>query len=183
MLLLTNDDIESLLSIPECVAALEEAYRDLGNGDAVDMPRQDMIVSNPREGAVHAFKTMSASWPRAGIAAVRLSSDIVTWPVTNGSPRRVKVPLSDPGGRYNGSLLLFSTDTGQLLCMMSDGVVQKTRVGATSGVAAKHLARRDSRVLGLLGTGWQAEGHLEAMCAVWPFDVVRVYSPTELKSA
>ena len=90
----------------------------------------------------------------------------------------MKVPLSEPGGRYNGSLLLFSTDTGQLLCMMSDGVVQKTRVGCTSGVAAKYLARADSKVMGLLGTGWQAEGHLEAMCTVRRFDRIDVYSPT-----
>jgi ornithine cyclodeaminase/alanine dehydrogenase-like protein (mu-crystallin family) len=178
MLLLTNDDVEALISIPNCVAALEDAYRDYGNGDAVDMPRQDMLVANSRPGAVHAFKTMSGSWPQAGIAAVRLSSDIVTWPVTNGAPRRVKVPLSEPGGRYNGSLLLFSTETGQLLCMMSDGVVQKTRVGCTSGVAAKYLARKDSKVMCLFGAGWQAEGHLEAMCAVRQFDRINVYSPT-----
>jgi ornithine cyclodeaminase/alanine dehydrogenase-like protein (mu-crystallin family) len=177
MLLLTNDDVENLISIPDCVAALEDAYRDYGNEDAVDMPRQDMLVANSRAGAVHAFKTMSGSWPRVGIAAVRLSSDIVTWPVTNGAPRRVKVPLSEPGGRYNGSLLLFSTETGQLLCMMSDGVVQKMRVGCTSGVAAKYLARKGSRVMCLFGAGWQAEGHLEAMCAVRRFDRINVYSP------
>jgi ornithine cyclodeaminase/alanine dehydrogenase-like protein (mu-crystallin family) len=179
MLVLTNEDVEQTISIRECVSALEDAYRDFGNGDAVDMPRQDMLVSNSREGAVHALKTMSGCWPQLGVAAVRLSSDIVTWPVKNGSQRRVKVPLSEPDGRYNGSLLLFSIETGQLLCIMSDGVVQKTRVGATSGVAAKYLARKGSEVLCLLGSGWQAEGHLEAFCAIWPFKKVRIYSPNE----
>lgn len=178
MLLVTNDDIETFLSMPACIAALEEAYRDLGNGDAVDIPRQDMLVANRREGAVHAFKTMSGSWPRAGIAALRLNSDIVSWPMANDSSRRVKMPVSRPGGRYNGSVLLFSTDNGQLLCIMNDGVVQKTRVGGSSGVAAKYLARQDSKAMGLLGTGWQAEAHLEAMCAVRDFDTIKVYSPT-----
>ncbi|HTI88740.1 MAG TPA: ornithine cyclodeaminase family protein [Alphaproteobacteria bacterium] len=179
MLLVTNEEIETLLMMPECIARLEEAYRDFGNQDAVDIPRQDMLVSNKREGAVHSFKTMSGSWPRAGVAALRLNSDIVNWPVHNGSPRRVKMPISEPGGRYNGSVLLFSTDTGQLLCMFNDGVVQKTRVGGSSGVAAKYLSRKNAKVLGLLGTGWQAEAHLEAMCAVRDFDLVKVYSPTE----
>lgn len=178
MLLIRNEDIESMLAMPECIASLEEAYRDFGNGDAVDIPRQDALVPNRREGAVHAFKTMSGSWPRAGIAALRLNSDIVTWPVHNGSPRRVKLPVSEPGGRYNGSVLLFSTDTGQLLCILNDGVVQKTRVGGSSGVAAKYLARKNSRIMGLLGTGWQAEAHLEAMCAVRDFELVKVFSPT-----
>lgn len=178
MLLVKNEDIEAMLDMSECVAKLEEAYRDFGNQDAVDIPRQDMLVPNKREGAVHAFKTMSGSWPRAGVAALRLNSDIVSWPVHNGSPRRVKMPVSEPGGRYNGSVLLFSTDTGQLLCMFNDGVVQKTRVGGSSGVAAKYLSRKNSKVMALIGTGWQAEAHLEAMCAVRAFDLVKVFSPT-----
>ena len=177
MIILTNDQITELLDMRECVAALESAYGDFGRGEAVDIPRQDMLVSNRREGAVHAFKTMSGSWPRSGIAALRLNSDIVTWPQVNGAPRRVKVPLSEPGGRYNGSVLLFSTDTGQLLCMFSDGVMQKTRVGGASGVAAKYLARTDATTMGLLGTGWQAEAQLEAMCAVRPLSLVKVFSP------
>jgi ornithine cyclodeaminase/alanine dehydrogenase-like protein (mu-crystallin family) len=178
VLVITNEDIESMLTMTECVTCLEDAYRDFGNQDAVDIPRQDMLVPNRREGAVHAFKTMSGSWPRAGVAALRLNSDVVSWPVHNGAPRRVKMPVSEPGGRYNGSVLLFSTDTGQLLCIFNDGVVQKTRVGGSSGVAAKYLSRKESRTMGLIGTGWQAEAHLEAMCAVRRFDIVRVFSPT-----
>lgn len=175
--LLSNDDIDSLLAMDECIGALEDAYRDFGNEDAVEIPRQDTIAPNAREGAVHVFKTMTGTWPRAGLTALRLNSDIVNWPEIGGLPRKVKLPVSSPGGRYNGTVLLFSTDTGQLLSMFPDGVVQKTRVGGTSGVAARHLARDDSRILGLLGTGWQAEAHLEAMCAVRRFEDIRVFSP------
>ncbi|MGB6537297.1 MAG: ornithine cyclodeaminase family protein [Xanthobacteraceae bacterium] len=177
MIILTNEQIEELLDMRECVTALENAYRDFGLGEAVEIPRQDMLVSNRREGAVHSFKTMSGSWPRAGIAALRLNSDIVTWPQVNGAPRRVKMPLSNPGGRYNGSVLLFSTDTGQMLCMLNDGVMQKTRVGGSSGVAAKYLSREGAQTMGMLGTGWQAEAQIEAMCAVRPLTLVKVYSP------
>src|SRR5262249_13419151 len=130
-------------------------------------------------GAVHDLKTMSGSWPKAGMAAIRLNSDVVTGPIVNGLPRRVKLPLSEPGGRYNGQVLLFSTDTGQLVCMVNDGIMQRARVGATRGVAAKYLARKDAKVLGLLGTGFQAGGQLEAMCAVRDFERVLVFSPTE----
>ena len=122
MILLTNEDIEPLLSMPECIAAVEAAFADLGKQDAADIPRQDAIVPLAREGAVHDLKTMSGSWPRAGIAAIRLNSDIVTGPVIGGKTRRVKVPLSEPGGRYNGQVLLFSTDTGQLLAIANDGI-------------------------------------------------------------
>jgi alanine dehydrogenase len=179
VLLLTNDDVEPLLKMPDCIQAIEAAFVDLGNQDAVDIPRQDAVVPNARAGAVHDLKTMSGSWPRGGYAAIRLNSDIVTGPIVNGQPRRVKVPLSEPGGRYNGQVLLFSTDTGQLLMMVNDGIMQRARVGATSGVAAKYLARKNAKVLGLLGTGFQAGGQLEAMCAVRDFELVKVFSPTE----
>jgi len=178
VILLTNEDVEPLLTMPECILAIEAAFRDLGNQDAVDIPRQDAIVPNARAGAVHDLKTMSGSWPASGIAAIRLNSDIVTGPIVNGLPRRVKLHLSEPGGRYNGQVLLFSTDTGQLLAMVNDGMMQRARVGATSGVAAKYLARKDAKVLGLLGTGFQAGGQLEAIASVRRFEQIRVFSPT-----
>ena len=179
MILLTNEDVEPLLTMPDCIEAIEAAFCDLGNSDAVDIPRQDAIVPIAREGAIHDLKTMSGSWPKAGMAAIRLNSDIVTGPIVNGMPRRGKIPLSEPGGRYNGAVLLFSTDTGQLLAMINDGIMQRARVGATSGVAAKYLAPSGAKTLGLLGTGFQAGGQLEAICAVRPFDTIRIYSPTK----
>ena len=130
VIILTNEDVEPLLDMQTCIAAIEAAFRDLGNEDAVDIPRQDAVVPNAtREAAIYGLKTMSGSWPGAGIAAVRINSDIITCPVVNGEARRVKVPISKPGGRYNGSVLLFSTETGQLLCMVNDGMMQKTRSG------------------------------------------------------
>jgi len=164
--------------MPDCIEAIEAAFSDLGNSDAVDIPRQDAIVPIARAGAVHDLKTMSGTWPRAKIAAIRLNSDIVHGPVINGKARRVKIALSEPGGRYNGQVLLFSTDTGQLLLMANDGIMQRARVGATSGVAAKYLARKDAKRLGLLGTGFQAGGQLEAMCAVRDFAEIKIFSPT-----
>lgn len=181
MLILTNEDIAPLLAMSDCIAAIEAAFRDFGYGDAVDLPRQDALVPNRRAGAVHDLKTMSGSWPAAGLAALRLNSDVVHWPVVRGTPRREKIPLSEPGGRYNGSVLLFSTETGQLLCMMNDGIMQKSRVAAASGVAARYLAREDAKILGLLGAGLQAGGQLEAMCAVRHFEQVRIFSPTAEK--
>ena len=189
MIILTNEEIEPLLNMPDCIAAIEQAFRDFGNGHAVDIPRQDAIVPCPLPypppqagegkggGAIHDLKTMSGSWPAAGIAALRLNSDIVHWPIINNSPRRVKLAISEPGGRYNGAVLLFSTETGQLLCMLNDGIMQKNRVGASSAVAAKYLAPQNPRALGLLGTGLQAGGQLEAMCIVRRFEEVKVYSP------
>src|SRR5260221_8325946 len=94
--------------MPDCIEAIEAAFADLGREDAVDIPRQDAVVPNPRAGAVHDLKTMSGSWPKAGMAAIRLNSDVVTGPIVNGLPRRGKGPPSVPGPRANGPLPRFS---------------------------------------------------------------------------
>jgi ornithine cyclodeaminase/alanine dehydrogenase-like protein (mu-crystallin family) len=119
---------------------------------------------------------MSGVVPRFGIGAVRINSDLLTWPVSVSGARRVKVP-SAPGGRYTGLVLLFSTHSGEPLAIYPDGVVQRMRVGAISGLAAKYLARNDARDVALFGTGWQAGAQAMAIAAVRNVSRIRCYSP------
>jgi ornithine cyclodeaminase/alanine dehydrogenase-like protein (mu-crystallin family) len=175
MLVLTNDEVARLLSMEECMAALEPMYRDYANGRALLSPRVDNIAPSARRDAYYAFKHMGGSWPAQGIQALRINSDIITHPVVAGMARRVKAPMA--GGRWVGLVLLFSMETGRLLAMFPDGVMQRLRVGAASGLALKQLAREDAAQLALIGTGWQAGAQLMAARAVRRFKEVRVYSP------
>lgn len=174
-LVLNNDEVTRLLGMQDCLEALERAYVAAANGDALSAPRRDILVPGPRPETFHGFKTMSGSVPHDKVAALRLNSDIVSWPVRDGTMRREKIPLAD--GRWVGLILLFSTETGEPLLFMPDGVVQRTRVGATNGLGIKYMAREDARVVGLLGSGWQAGTQVEAVCAVRSVREVRVYSP------
>ena len=175
MLVLNNDEIARLLSIEDCMAALEPMYRDYANGRALLSPRVDNISPSSHPGAYYGFKHMGGTWPAQRVQALRINSDIVTHPSIGGKPRRVKQPMA--GGRWIGLVLLFSTETGALLAMFPDGVIQRMRVGAASGLALKHLAREDAGTLALIGTGWQAGAQLMAARAVRRFKEVRVYSP------
>jgi ornithine cyclodeaminase/alanine dehydrogenase-like protein (mu-crystallin family) len=175
-LILSNEEIESVFTIEECFSVLEPAFLDLGSGKAVNMPRQDLLVPGPLEGSYHGLKVSSGSLPRAGVAAVRLTSDIVTWPTVGGEQRRVKVPTAR--GKFVGLVLLFSTETGEPLAIFPDGFIQALRVGVTNALSAKHMARADSSILALYGSGWQAGPGLLAMAAVLPIREVRVFSPT-----
>jgi ornithine cyclodeaminase/alanine dehydrogenase-like protein (mu-crystallin family) len=80
---------------------------------------------------------------------------------------------------HTRAFLLFDGTTRALLALMDYGVLNSIRVGATAGVAARHLAPRDSTSVGLLGSGWQAPTQLSALKAALPsLEEVRVYSPT-----
>ncbi|HVO96354.1 MAG TPA: hypothetical protein VMT22_26080, partial [Terriglobales bacterium] len=177
-LILTNEEIESVFTLDECFGVLEPALLDLGSGRAVSMPRQDLLVPGPLPDSYHGLKTSCAALPRAGITTLRVTSDVLTWPSIAGKQRRVKVPLAG-GSKYVGLVLLFSTATGELLAIFPDGLMQAIRVGVTNALSAKYLARKNSSVMALYGSGWQAGPALLAMCKVLPIREVRVFSPTE----
>src|SRR5204862_615822 len=93
------------------------------------------------------------------------NSDIVTFPKKGNNVRRETVAAA-PGARYTGLVLLFSTENGEPLAIMPDGVMQRMRVGAANGLGVKYLARKDASTVGILGSGWQAGAQLMAACAV-----------------
>lgn len=176
MLLLSNDDVDALLNMSECIAALEDAYRDLAHGHGVNRTRSDTFSPTLREDAVYSLKSMDGIAPTLGVGAVRINSDIVTWPTRGGNARREKVPAA-PNGRWVGLVLLFSSHTGEPLAILPDGYLQRLRVGATNGLGARYLARTDARTVALLGSGWQAGAQVQAITAVRRIDRIRCFSP------
>ncbi len=175
-LILSNKDVEQLLTMRECIDALELAYVELAAGRGLARTRSDCITPTTRPDAHYSLKSMDGVIPKLGISAVRIDSDIVTMPKVGNSIRRVKVPAA-PNDRYVGLVLLFSTENGEPLAILPDGVMQRMRVGATSGLGVKYLARHDAKTLGLLGSGWQAGTQLMAACAVRDIETIRCFSP------
>lgn len=178
-LILSNEDIEQILTMEDLVPALEEAYVELVNGRGGNRVRSDIVTPTTlRDDGLYALKSMDGVIPKFGIGAVRLNSDILTFPQTGNEMRRVKVPAA-PGDRYVGLVLLFSTHNGEPLVICPDGVMQRARVGATNGIATKYMAREDATSLAVLGSGWQAGAQVTAHAAVRDLTDVRVYSPTK----
>jgi alanine dehydrogenase len=177
-LILSNDDVEKLLTMPECIDVLEEAYVELAEGRGVNRTRSDCITPTINPDAVYGLKSMDGVIPKFGIGAIRINSDIVTFPKKGNNVVREKVPAA-PNGRYTGLVLLFSTENGEPLAILPDGVMQRMRVGATNGLGIKYLARKDASKVGLLGSGWQAGAQLMAVCAVRNVKSIRCFSPTK----
>jgi alanine dehydrogenase len=174
-LLLDNADVRQVLSMRAAIDALADAFRDLADGRAVNRPRSH-TYTDLGEGRHYLFKSMDGALPAAGVHGLRLSSDL-TW---EHDGRRDKIAAA-PGGTYVGLVLLFDLETLAPLALVHDGELQRVRVGATSALAADRLARRDARVAGVIGAGWQAATQIAGLREVRDLDEVRVYAPTRAK--
>jgi len=179
-LLLTNDEVDQLLPMEAAVDALRGMYAEVRAGRGVSGPRIDLLAETESPVDPHAeysLKSMGGVLPRSGMAALRLSSEILGWQGSGDAARREKLPAAD--GRWVGLVLLFSTRTGEPLMIAPDGFIQRARVAGATALGARHLARADARVLALLGSGWQAEGQVDAYCATCAIGEIRVFSPSQ----
>lgn len=173
-LLLSNDDVLRVFDPAACIEALEVAFRDLATGQAVNRPRSHTYTPLG-DGHFYLFKSMDGAIPRLGVQAIRMSSDHTHEFAKGGKRRREKLPLA-PGGRFVGLVLLFDIHTLEPLAIIQDGELQRWRVGCTSALAAKHLSRPEAHVVGLIGSGWQAETQLRALVKVRDVREIRAYS-------
>jgi ornithine cyclodeaminase/alanine dehydrogenase-like protein (mu-crystallin family) len=180
MLVLNNDEISAIIDMPTCIAAMETAYRGMSEGRGVNRRRSDTLVETGSSDSdrIYSLKSMDGVSPDLGVGAIRINSDIITYPEISGQRRRVKVPAA-PGERFVGLVLLFSSTTGEPLAIFPDGVVQRMRVAAANGLATKYLARADTPQVGIIGSGWQAGSQLMAMTSVREVEKIRCFSPTE----
>ncbi len=175
VLVLTEPEARELVSLRDigtCVQAVADAYRALGTGAALNLPRGRLRFPLP-DGAHHYFlNVIPGAVPALDVCAVRLDS--VTYEAPPGVPRAQRRMRAD---RFTGLVLLFRTSTGELLAILPDFTISGLRVGALSGAVADVLARPEARRVGLFGTGKQARSNLAAVCAVRPVRQVVVYSP------
>lgn len=148
-LFLSEDDVKQVLTMPMALEAVESAHRDLSLGLAQDTPR---ARSRLPQTVLH---ILQGALPAQGVLGYKAYT-------SNRSGNRFLVHLFDAG-------------SGVLQAVIEADFLGMIRTGATSGVAAKWLARPDAKVAGVFGSGWQAEGHVQAICAALPLERVKVF--------
>lgn len=174
-LVITDDVVEACLEMGPCIDAVDRAFRAYAVGGAVNRPRSH-TYTDLGDGHHYLFKSMDGAVAELGVHAIRLSSDRTHELVRDGRHVRDKIAAA-PGGRYVGLVLLFDIATLVPLAIMADGYLQRMRVGATSALAARHLACDDVRTAGMIGTGWQAGAQLLGLHERGTITGYRVYSP------
>ena len=174
-LIITGDDVERLMTMGECIEAMEIAFKDFANGIAVNRPRVRYLAQHPDADKRYWANIHVGASPTAGIACVRAGSQIKQMNPP-GSARNSRNENPRP---FNwGLVILYSIATAEPLALMHEFELSGMRVGATTGAAVDHAAPADAAVLGLFGSGKQARTALEAVTAVRPIERVHVFSPS-----
>lgn len=158
-LLLSRKDVEAVLTMENCLAAVEGAFAELARGKAI-MPQRAVISVVEHQGV---FLGMPAY---IGGDTNALGLKVVT--VYPQNPTKYKIPT------IFGTLMLCDPATGRAIAIMDAGYLTAVRTGAASGVATRYLARKEAKTCALFGAGIQARKQLEAIKAVRAIEKVMV---------
>jgi ornithine cyclodeaminase/alanine dehydrogenase-like protein (mu-crystallin family) len=149
------------LTMPEVIEAVEQAFRAKGEG-RVEMPPKPGVHSRP-DSFIHAMPAYISTTGALGVKWVA------------GYPAN-----SMRGLPYiSGLVVLNDPDTGLPLAVMDCVWITAMRTGAATAVAARYLAREDSRNLGVLGAGVEGFSNLEALKVLFPIERAVVYDVDE----
>lgn len=162
MLLLTEHDVQQLLSMDDLIHAMHRALAEFSAG-RVQQPLRTVLEVGEQHGF---FGVMPAYIPAAGA----LGTKLVTVFGTNAA---IGLPS------HLATILLLDSTTGELLSVMDGRFITEARTAAVSAVSARLLAREEAGALAILGSGVQARSHLRAVSRVRPLREVRVWSPSE----
>jgi len=160
ILILSHDEVVSLLPMKDCIAVMREALIALAAGQ-VHQPLRTIIRPPDAAGLMGLMPSyMSGDRAAFGLKAIC---------VFPRNPERGK-------DAHQGAVLLFSAETGELQAMMNASAITAIRTAAVSGVATDLLARKKASKLAIIGTGVQARSHLVAMSEIRPLERCRVAS-------
>ena len=157
-LILSLDDVKSVLSMKPCTDAVEEAFRQYSLGNVVQPTRPTIRIPAHRA-LINAMPAYIGGVEALGVKWVGgyLGNPALGLPVVQ-------------------ALIILNDGTNMSpLAVMNGTYITAVRTGAAAGVATRYLARAGAASAGIIGAGVQAKTQLEAVCAVRPISSARVY--------
>lgn len=155
---LSQADVRRLLDVDLLLGALERVFIELSSGRVSVPPR--IATQTPEPGMLLAMPGYVG-----GVLEVKLVS-VFAGNHEKGLPS------------HQALIALFDEKTGTPVALMDGTHITAVRTGAASAVATKALARKDARILAILGAGVQGRSHLDAVRRVRSFGEIRIASRT-----
>ncbi|MGH8108990.1 MAG: ornithine cyclodeaminase family protein [Arenimonas sp.] len=159
-LILSRNDVASLATPRDYLAAMESAFLSLAEGTCQSLPVGH--VPTP-DGGFHIKSALNKNEPH--VVAIKINGNFPMNPSRSGLPT------------IQGCLMLASASDARLLALMDSIEITARRTAAATALAAKHLAKKSSKALAFVGCGAQARYHLEAMLALddFAFTTLRLF--------
>jgi ornithine cyclodeaminase/alanine dehydrogenase-like protein (mu-crystallin family) len=158
---LTREDIRSLLSLDRIIETTEELFRHIAAGEASAPPKLSLPLSDAGVPGMH--------WINAMPAFLRYENTVgIKWVNVTSENRTRGLPVT------MAVIILNDGTTGMPTAIMDGTWITHARTGASTAVAARHLARPDSEVITVIGAGDQGRWGLRATSRLFDFDEVRV---------
>lgn len=158
ILILSSQDVRNVLSMSECIDAMETTFGLLGKKN-ITIPQRTVVPMEAEGGNALFMPSYLPHLKKVGIKALNVHKN-------NGA---IGLPTNQ------ALVMIFDSVTGTPLALMDGNVLTAKRTGAVSGLATKYLARKNAKTVALFGPGVQGETQLEAMAAVRDLDKVFVY--------
>ena len=156
MWIVPEKEIAGLMTREAAFDAVEKVFAAMASGDAYNFPVVREAIGH--EDALYGFK---GGFDRAGLTLGLKAGGY--WP--NNLEKRGLI-------NHQSTVFLFDPDTGKAKAMVGGNLLTALRTAAASSVSIKHLAREDSKVLGMIGAGHQATFQLRAALEQRPFEKV-----------
>jgi len=158
ILLLTREDISALLTLDDCITAVEDAFRQHGQGKT-----SPPLVMGMRsgDGGFHIKAAMLGM--SSGYFAAKLNGNFPQ------NPQRFALPT------IQGLIVLCDSVHGSPLAVMDSIEITTLRTGAATAVAARYLARPNAKVATICGCGNQGRVQLRSLCRILPLKVVHAF--------
>ena len=192
VLILSNADVRAALDPEECEQAMASVLAARARGEAYN-PLRSVTVPPGAPGFMGLMPAYAAAGGGgAGGAEGTGSADAAEGTGSAGGAGgeseagafALKAICLLPGNprrgldTHQGTVTLFDGQTGVPTAILNASAVTEIRTAAVTAAATRQLARRDSAVLAILGSGVQARAHLRSLRDVRDWDQVRVFSPT-----
>ena len=159
MLILTEADVRSLITLAEAVPAIRQAVAEEAGGRVVNPHRTVIEYPSAEAAALH----MPSAMPAIGQSAVKV---VTIFPHNPAQGLRTT----------QGVILLSSSEDGRHLACMDASYLTRLRTGAIAAVASDFLARTDARVVAVTGCGQMAWAQLAAMLHIRPIEQIRLWN-------
>ena len=163
VLLIREEEVKDLLSMQETIETVEETFRVKGPGKT-QMPPKTYLTFDKYQGDLRVMPSYLETLDSAGVKVVNVHPH---------NPIRYGMPT------ITGLIILVNPKNGAVTSIMDGTYITGMRTGAAAAVATKYLARKNSKILGLVGAGVQARMQLLAISKVLKLEEVRVWSLPE----